>query len=70
MKYRCLVVDHDDTVVNSTATIHHPCFVEYMKRFPPHYRGKLEEYAEAVYDTVMEKYFHQTFKEEFPEWEG
>ena len=33
-------------------------------------RGKLEEYAEAVYDTVMEKYFHQTFKEEFPEWEG
>ena len=26
MKYRCLIVDHDDTVVNSTATVHFPCF--------------------------------------------
>ena len=24
MRYKCLVFDHDDTVVNSTATIHHP----------------------------------------------
>ena len=31
MKYKCLVFDHDDTVVNSTATIHHPCFAEYLK---------------------------------------
>ena len=32
--------------------------------------GKLEEYAEAVYGTVMEKYFFGTFKERFPDWEG
>ena len=31
MKYKCLVLDHDDTVVNSTATIHYPCFIEYLK---------------------------------------
>ena len=33
-------------------------------------QGKLEEYADAVYDTVMRKYFHQTFKEQFPDWEA
>jgi phosphoglycolate phosphatase/pyrophosphatase PpaX len=36
MKYKCLVLDHDDTVVNSTATIHYPCFVEYLEKFRPH----------------------------------
>ena len=35
MKYKCLVFDHDDTVVNSTATIHHPCFQLFLdERFP------------------------------------
>ncbi len=35
MKYKCLVFDHDDTVVNSTATIHHPCFQLFLDaRFP------------------------------------
>ena len=31
MRYKCLVLDHDDTVVNSTATIHFPSFVDYLK---------------------------------------
>ena len=44
MKYRCLVFDHDDTVVNSTATIHHPCFVEYLREFYPGETMDLEEY--------------------------
>ena len=35
IKYKCLVLDHDDTVVNSTATIHYPCFVEYLEKFYP-----------------------------------
>ena len=44
MKYRCLVFDHDDTVVNSTATIHHPCFVDYLRRFYPGRTCSLEDY--------------------------
>ncbi len=44
MRYRCLVFDHDDTVVNSTATIHYPCFVEYLRRFYPGRSMTLEEY--------------------------
>ena len=44
MKYPCLVVDHDDTVVNSTATVHYPCFVQYCAEYFPHYRCTLEDY--------------------------
>ncbi len=35
MKYKCLVLDHDDTVVNSSATIHYPSFIEYLKDYRP-----------------------------------
>ena len=44
MQYKCLVFDHDDTVVNSTATIHHPCFVEYLREFRPGRTCSLEDY--------------------------
>ena len=46
MKYKCLVLDHDDTVVSSTAEIHFPCFVEYLELTRPHIASKwtLEEY--------------------------
>ena len=36
MKYKCLVLDHDDTVVSSTAEIHFPCFIEYLAITRPH----------------------------------
>ena len=42
MKYKCLVLDHDDTVVNSTATIHFPCFVEYLNLTRPHIAGNYD----------------------------
>ena len=35
MRYKCLILDHDDTVVNSTATIHYPSFIEYLKFAKP-----------------------------------
>lgn len=44
MKYPCLVVDHDDTVVNSTATVHFPSFCEFMAIHYPKLRYTLEEY--------------------------
>ena len=51
MKYPCLVVDHDDTVVNSTATVHYPCFMHYVKEFFPQYRGcTLDEYFIKNFD--------------------
>lgn len=46
MRYKCLVLDHDDTVVNSSASIHFPSFVEYLKIYRPHLADKytFEEY--------------------------
>ncbi len=44
MHYPCLIVDHDDTVVNSTATVHYPCFVEYTRQYHPGFRCTLEEF--------------------------
>ena len=51
MKYKCLVLDHDDTVVASTASIHFPCFVEYLGKFRPHLRDN--------YD--VDSYFRKNF---------
>ena len=50
MKFPCLVLDHDDTVVNSTATIHYPAFIEYMKIKRPALRMTLEEYFALNFD--------------------
>ena len=33
-------------------------------------QGKLEAYADRVYDVVMQKYFYGTFKERFPDWKA
>ena len=52
MKYRCLVLDHDDTVVNSTATIHYPCFLDFLKAYRP------EVYAHGY---TLEEYFRKNF---------
>ena len=35
MKYRCLILDHDDTIVDSTREIHYPCYKEFLQRFFP-----------------------------------
>ena len=52
MKYKCLVLDHDDTVVSSTREIHFPCFVEYLKMTRPDIadRWTLEEYLIKNFD--------------------
>ena len=50
MRYPCLVFDHDDTVVNSTATIHHPCFEEYLRQYFPSRSCTLEEYFLKNFD--------------------
>ena len=42
MSYPCLVADHDDTVVDSTATVHFPCFKQYTAEFYPHADYTLE----------------------------
>ena len=50
MRYKCLVLDHDDTVVNSTATIHHPCFQAYLDLRRPGMECSLEKYFLKNFD--------------------
>lgn len=57
MKYPCLVVDHDDTVVDSTATVHYPCFVEYTQKYFPDYACTLEEYFVKNFDPGVVAFF-------------
>ncbi len=35
MRFRCLILDHDDTAVDSTREIHYPAHIEMMKRLRP-----------------------------------
>lgn len=44
MNYKCLVLDHDDTVVASTASIHYPAFVEILEILRPNEKITLEDY--------------------------
>ncbi len=45
LKYPCLVLDHDDTAVQSELTVNYPCFLLALKKFRP---GETMEYDEFV----------------------
>jgi len=45
LKYKCLVFDHDDTVVNSTPEIHFPVFEKTLSLLRPNIKMSLEEYT-------------------------
>lgn len=45
MRYRCLILDHDDTVVKSTPDIHYPSFIEALKTLRPDIHLSLEEFV-------------------------
>ena len=44
LKYRCLVLDHDDTVMDSTRLIHHPAFQVFLQQVRPGVSVSLAEY--------------------------
>ena len=50
MRYRCLVLDHDDTVMDSTRSIHHPAFLDALAQMRPGIQVSLEEYFRLNFD--------------------
>lgn len=51
MKYRCLILDHDDTVVKSTPDIHYPSFIEALKVLRPDMKPLcLEEFVSYCFN--------------------
>ena len=57
MSISCLVMDHDDTLVNSTATVHFPCFEEYTRKYFPDYHCTLEHYFLKNFDPGVVPFF-------------
>ena len=49
LKYPCLVLDHDDTVVQSEATVNFPYFRQTMQVFRPGTEVTLRQYVEGCY---------------------
>lgn len=49
LKYKILALDHDDTVVKSTAEIHYPAFLETLKTLRPNISMSLQEFNEYCF---------------------
>lgn len=50
LKYPCLVLDHDDTVVQSEATVNYPFFVDFLKDYRPGMTITQHEYISGCYE--------------------
>lgn len=50
LKYPCLVLDHDETVVQSEKTIGYPCFCHTLSRLRPEQSITVEEYVRGCHD--------------------
>jgi len=57
MKYKCLVFDHDDTTVNSTANVHYPSFCAFIKKVRPELHFTLEEYIKYNFNPGILSFF-------------
>jgi len=75
MKYKCLVLDHDDTMVKSTPNMHFPSFLETLKELRPGYKMTLEDFFEKSFDpgffklcTDILKYDENEMKIQYEIW--
>ena len=59
LRYRCLVLDHDDTVMDSTRLIHHPAFLVYLRETRPGVTVSLEEYFRLNFHPGFLEYCEQ-----------
>ncbi|MCK5811898.1 MAG: HAD family hydrolase [Clostridiales bacterium] len=50
MKYKCLVLDHDDTMVKSTPFMHYPSFLETLNLLRPGMEISLEQFFEYGFE--------------------
>lgn len=75
LKYKCLVLDHDDTVVQSESKINYPFFCQILDQFRPGQTMTLEEYIKGCYDpgfvTMCRQRYNftdQELKDEYRGW--
>ena len=77
LKYPCLVLDHDDTVVQTEATINYPYFCYILDVFRPGETITLEEYIDGCFhlgfaDMCRQKYnfTERELNEEYAGWKA
>ena len=74
LKYPCLVLDHDDTVVQSEATVNYPFFVYILDQFRPGTTITLEEYVHGCcnlgFADMCRKWYGFTEQELVEEYKG
>lgn len=75
LKYPCLVLDHDETVVQSEKTISFPCLRQTLSRLRPEIHLSLEEYVRGCHELgfvdMCRQWFHFTddeMQEEYRDW--
>lgn len=56
MRFQCLVLDHDDTVVDSTAAIHYPPFADSLRVLRPNVHLTLDDYFLFNFDPGFSEY--------------
>ena len=57
MKYKCLVLDHDDTTVNSTPCIHYPAFLKILEELRPGIKYSREEFLLRNFTPGLGKFY-------------
>lgn len=74
LKYPCLVLDHDDTVVQSEATINYPFFCRILDQFRPGATITLQEYVAGCcnlgFADMCRKWYGFTEQELVEEYQG
>lgn len=77
MKFKCLVLDHDDTAVSSTPSIHYPAFVKILEMIRPGTHYSQEEFLTRSFDPGLAKFYRdelgftdEEMKLEFEIWHG
>ena len=65
--FPCLVLDHDDTVVASEASVNYPCFLLMLEHFRPGQTMPPEEFTRWCFDpgfgALLKEKYHFTDKE-------
>ena len=76
LKYPCLVLDHDETVVQSEKTIGYPCFCQTLARLRPGLRITVEDYVRGCHDLGFVDMCRKTYgfteaelQEEYRDWQ-
>ena len=67
LRFPCLILDHDDTTVDSTRSVNYPQFLEALNHFRPGMTMSLDEYILHCYDPgfyeMCERTLHYTPQE-------